>query len=177
MLRTFLPVHVGDRIRRARKARGWPQSRLAEEVGVGQTTVASWESGRTEPSREMTAKAALALGVPHHELELDLGPEPPAPRTVPVVSYIGAGGQAHLFAEGQGPFDQVSAPEDATDKTVAARVQGTSIGRMYDGWLVFYDDERLPPSRSLFGQLCAVGLPDGRILVKWLEPAENGRFH
>src|SRR5262245_58895848 len=61
---------VGDQIRRCREQAGRSQTWLAEKVGVGQTTISSWESGRTEPSRSDTRKVAQALSVDIALLEL-----------------------------------------------------------------------------------------------------------
>ena len=97
--------------------------------------------------------------------------QPPAPgkiATVPLVGYVGAGAEALLFADGQGPFGDVDAPEDATDKTVAVEIRGESMGALFDKWLVYYDDVRDPPGGNQIGKICVCGLADGRILVKKL---------
>ena len=47
-----------------------------------------------------------------------------------------------------------------------------------DGWLVYYDDRRDPPDSSMIGELCVVGLSDGRTLIKYLYPGtETGLFN
>ncbi len=61
---------IGENIRRFREKAGRSQAWLGEQVGVGQTTVSSWESGRTEPSRSDTRKVAQALSVDISLLEL-----------------------------------------------------------------------------------------------------------
>lgn len=53
-----------DTIADQRKASGWTQERLAEELGVTQAAVAHWENGRRNPSVETLKKVAAALGVP-----------------------------------------------------------------------------------------------------------------
>jgi len=65
---------IGDQIRRFREKAGRSQAWLGEKVGVGQTTISSWESGRTEPTRSDTRKVAQALSVDISLLEL--GDEP-----------------------------------------------------------------------------------------------------
>jgi len=43
---------------------------------------------------------------------------------------------------------------------------------------VFYDDVRSPVTPDLYGKLCVVGLPDGRILVKQVKPSKtSGLYH
>lgn len=98
-------------------------------------------------------------------------------KTVVVVGLVGAGSEASLFSAGQGPFDEVEAPHDATDSTVALGIRGASLGPAFDHGLVFYDDVRSPVTPDLYGRLCVVGLEDGRVLVKLLRDANDGTFH
>lgn len=170
---------IGARIATARKAAGWSQDRLSKAVGQAQTTISSWERGRTEPTRDDVQRVAEALGIDVAMLELEGGPtSETGAGMVRVVGYVGAGDAAHFYDSAQGPFDEVPAPKDATEHTVAAEVRGQSIGRFFDGWLVFYDEVRSPVTPDLFGKLCVVGLPDGRVLVKWLRPSKaEGYFH
>ncbi|WP_438852633.1 hypothetical protein [Brevundimonas nasdae] len=97
--------------------------------------------------------------------------------TVPVVGYVSAGAVAVLYDAGQGPFDMVPAPEGSTKNTVAAEIRGDSLGPIFDSWLVYWDDVRSPVTPDLLGELCVIGLPDGRIVVKKLRQASNGLFH
>lgn len=41
---------IGAKIKEAREGKGWPQRRLAIALGVTETTVRNWESGRTTPN-------------------------------------------------------------------------------------------------------------------------------
>lgn len=98
-----------------------------------------------------------------------------SPRQVPIVGYVGAGAEAHLFGNGQGPFGEIEAPEGSTDKTVAVEIRGESLGSFFDRWIVFYNDVRDPPGRDMIGKLCVVGLDDGRILIKKLAKGSNAK--
>jgi transcriptional regulator with XRE-family HTH domain len=62
-------MQIGDRISSARTAAGWSQKKLGDAVGQGQTTISSWERGRTEPSREDVQRIASALGIDVAHLE------------------------------------------------------------------------------------------------------------
>ena len=174
-------MSIALRIAAARKQRGWSQARLAEAVGAAQTTVSSWERGRTEPAREDVRRIAEVLEVPLAELELDTSDRPGeggTPDLTPLVGFVGAGARAHFFADGQGPFDEVRAPDGSTDHTVAVEIRGDSLGPFFNEWLVYYDDVRAPVTPDLIGQLCVVGLPDGRILIKKLKASQTpGLFH
>jgi len=68
-------MSIGARIAEARRSAGFSQKKLAEVLGVGQSTVSQWESGTTQPSVEMfeqlagllrTEPAVLAFGGGRH---------------------------------------------------------------------------------------------------------------
>lgn len=62
---SFAPARsIGDRIKQARKDRGFSQADLARRVGVSQPAIANWESGIHDPRRLMLAKLAEALETP-----------------------------------------------------------------------------------------------------------------
>lgn len=95
------------------------------------------------------------------------GVTPPFNPRVDIVGYIGAG-QA-VYQEAQGPLGTANAPPRLTQSTVAVEVRGNSMaGVAEDGWIVYYDDRREPPTSDLIGRLCVVGLPDGKVYVKKL---------
>ena len=54
---------IGNRIKLARKERKRSQAWLAEEIGVHQTSVTQWETGRTDPTTENLSRIANALDV------------------------------------------------------------------------------------------------------------------
>lgn len=154
----------------------WLKSAL-EEKGLSQAEAARFLTERLGRSidraavnkmvhdkRKITADELFALteflGVP--------APDPQKVHIVPLVGYVGAGAETHLFADGQGPFDEVEAPDGSNERTVAVEIRGESLGSFFDQWLVFYDDVRDPPGGDQVGKLCVAGLEDGRILVKKL---------
>jgi transcriptional regulator with XRE-family HTH domain len=66
-------MHVGERLRELRKARGWTKTELARRAEVSRQTVVCIErEGHDYPiSDVMLARLALALGVPLAELDQD----------------------------------------------------------------------------------------------------------
>ena len=58
---------MGEKLRAARKAAGWTQEELAEQVGCLQKDIARWEAGR-EPKALTLKKLALALGCKMEDL-------------------------------------------------------------------------------------------------------------
>lgn len=167
----------GETLRDARKAAGLTQQEVADAASTSKSYVSDLERGaRSIPPGNMLERLAAAVGVEPHQL-LGSGAAKVNAATVPVVGYVQAGAEAILYAEGQGPFDMVTAPPKATPQTVALQSRGESLGPLLAEWLVFYDDVRSPITPDLHGELCVLGLPDGRVVVKQLKPARDGLFH
>jgi transcriptional regulator with XRE-family HTH domain len=59
---------LGQRLARARKARGFSQTELARKIGSIQALVSDYERGNLRLSAEMTIRFAKALGVSTDEL-------------------------------------------------------------------------------------------------------------
>ncbi len=65
---------VADRIRRARRIKGWSQSRLAESLGVTPGAVGHWERpDGNQPSSEHLIEIAKQLSVNHEWLAIGRG--------------------------------------------------------------------------------------------------------
>ncbi len=167
------------------KLKQWRQHRrlTLEQVGealsmTGQN-YGKIERGGVELREQYVAQLADLFAIDAADLlrEPSDNRDQPTSETVPVVGYVGAGSVATLFAEGQGPLDYVEPPQNATASTVGLKVQGVSLGPVWDEAILFYDDVRSPVTPDLHGRLCVVGLPDGRVLVKMLKAANDGTFH
>lgn len=150
-------------IERALQKPGKSKSGLARAMGRQPSAVTDLLQGR----RQLKAREIPAI-----RDYLELTPQ------VPIVGSVGAGAEAHFYAEGQDPAEGVPAPEGASPDTVAVEIRGDSLGSGFIGWLAFYDDRREPLTLDLIGRLCIVGLADGRILIKIPRPARGrGLFH
>lgn len=152
---------MGNNLKALRKTKNWSQERAAEALGTTRNYYVKLESGSRRLSTDWIDKAAALYGV-------DPGDIISESHLVPLVGYVGAGAEAHIFAEGQGPFGEVTAPDGSNENTVAVEIRGESLGSFFDQWLVFYDDVRDPPTAKMLGKLCIVGVADGRILIKKL---------
>lgn len=172
----YMPLmSIGDKIREAREAAGLSQAALAHAAGITQPTIAQLESGDSKTTKHIF-KIARALGVSPSKLDPTIPVAKPA--TVPLVGYVGAGSAATYFSLADSPDEQVPMPPGGTENTVAVEIRGTSLGSMFDRWLVFYDEIRTPPSPSMYRKLCVVGLADGRVLVKKIIPgSKRGLYH
>lgn len=149
-------------IRRYREAKNWSLEELAEHAGVSVSQVSRIERGQREPTVANMKAFARALGVSVNTL-IESG-------QVLVVGYVGAGAQAVYYSDAQGPLEKVERPPESTEQTVAVIVRGDSMtGIADDGWVLYYDEQRTPPTSDLLGKLCIVGLSNGHILVKKLQ--------
>lgn len=174
-IETDMSRSLPQKIRAIRRQSGLNQAAFGHELGVSQSQVSKWEKPFGErPTVDNLMKIAKFAQVAIDDL-IDY---PIEKSVVPLIGYVTAGAEMILFAESQGPFDEVAAPEGATETTVAVEVRGTSLGDIFNGWLVFYDERRCPPADDLVGKLCVIGLTDGRVVVKKLQRGQlRGRFN
>src|SRR6185312_4031945 len=161
--------------------------RLAEASGYTSTQISRMRNTETDDPKKrqeipldmIEASARFFNELPPGFEEMTKWLEdPPGPREVDLVGYVGAGAEAHYYAGGQEGLGSVPAPEGATESTVEVEIRGASLGELFDHWLVFYDDVRSPVTPDLYNQLCVVGLPDERVLIKKIKPSKSrGLFH
>lgn len=179
---------VVGRVERRLEAVGLSATAASKKAGLSEDAIrnmkraAAEQAGRKGVSTRTIAALAPVLKTTIGWLLDGDGPEEAGQmigsRQVPVVGYVGAGAAAHFYATGQGSLDYVSAPEGASESTVATEIRGDSLGAFFDRWLCFYDDVRSPVTEDLIGHLCVVGLLDGKILVKKLQKARSpNMFH
>jgi transcriptional regulator with XRE-family HTH domain len=182
-------MELHERIRKARKAAGLTQGAVAAHFNIRPVSVTQWESGKSRPDMERMGSLARLLNVPlgwlaegdesaelsSEDVAAGLS-ESPRPRTVKLKGYVGAGSEAHFYKISDEDFEEVPAPPNATDKTVAVEIRGKSWGPLMDTFRVYYDDVHSPIDASMFGRPCIVGLADDRILLKVPFPQQNGMF-
>lgn len=135
---------------------------LGKAIGIGNSGVTALLNGERELKATELPKALAYLGLDK----------------VPVVGRVSAGAKMMFFPDTTGEWERVTAPAGATENTVAVEVEGTSLGPLFERWLVFYDRVERPITKALIGKLCVVGLPDGEVLVKKVIASRNkGLFH
>ena len=167
----------GERLRLAREKK-FKSARLAgKAMGIPVSTYGAHERAEAPGGRDYgpdeAKRYARRFGVTPEWLltgrePLAPGEEVPPPK-VRVVGYVGAGSETHLYSVSQGDLDEVEQPWGSNEATVAVEIRGESLGSFLNRWLVFYDDVRRPVTSDLIGELCVVGLPDGRVLVKQIQ--------
>ena len=103
--------------------------------------------------------------------------EGPESATVPVVGYVGAGGDV-VYSEELDGEDTIGRPSAAPENAVAVQIRGDSLGHGFDRWYAVYDRRQAPVTENLIGVLCVVGTEDGRSLIKWVRKgSRKGRYH
>jgi transcriptional regulator with XRE-family HTH domain len=145
------------------------QTELAKQLGVSQPQISRWLRG--QDPRGATRARITALAVKRRIISRaeDVEESP-----VSVIGFVGAGGEI-IYNEGQGPFDEAPMPPDGPDgPIVAVVVRGSSMApQIKDGWTVYYQNVQRPPTDDLYGKPCVIGLPDGRVLIKELQPGRG----
>ena len=166
-------MSIGERIREARTARGWSQSRLAEAIGKAQTAVTWWENGGREPSRADVALIALALGMEVGAIEL--GDQAPGvrPRGYPHIGKVGAGGSGEYaddYALGEASDYIDPLPGMPVDQEIIVLdVEGDSmVPAVFDGDLAFFGPVR-KDVEALLNKRVMARLADGRKFFKILK--------
>lgn len=150
-----------NRINEIRDKKGLTVEQLSEITGLSVSQISRLAGSKRNLSIANLNKIAAALDVSPKDI-LEQQPE------VPVVGYVGAGAEMHLYAFADSPNDFVPMPENGNENTVAVEVRGSSLGSIFDTWLVYYDQIHTPPTPNMLGKLCVVGLADDRVLVKRL---------
>lgn len=67
----MIKANIGKNISSLRKDRNMSQAELAKAVGVGRSTISSWETDRTEPSMQDVEKIAQVLDCKKEDIVRD----------------------------------------------------------------------------------------------------------
>lgn len=156
---------IGDRVRKARRAKKMSQQRLAEIVGLRQASISDLEQGKTKGTPSI-AKIASALGVNAMWLETGRGdisqqhfdnnvsPVEIESGFVPLVSWVKAGNWETPLDD-RDNYDMVHCPiKECSANTFALSVRGISMDdpnnpkSFQEGDIIFVDPERQAVSGS-----------------------------
>jgi SOS-response transcriptional repressor LexA len=162
-----------DRLRQARTGKGYETATAAADAhGWSRNTYASNENGNAPFSYRRAKEYAAAFGVSPEWLYDAAGPmlASVASGFVPVIGRVGANAEgAVLFTHGQDPAELAPIPPGGTEQARALRVVGHSMhGVADDGALIYFEDQRTPPTPDMLGQVVVVELDTEEVLVKRL---------
>ena len=178
-----------ERLKAARRRAGFKTAAAAAaHFNWNRNTYSSNENGNAPYSYRMAKEYGAAFDVSPQWLYDGLGasdPDVPAPppaarlSLVPVIGRVGADTEGRvLFASGQEAGDLVPLPPGGTDKAVALRIVGHSMRGVADeGGLIYFEDQRTPPTPDMFGHVVVVETLEGEVLVKrLLRGSRSGRY-
>ena len=162
-----------QRLREARLAKGFETAAAAADAfGWNRNTYASNENGNAPFSYRRAKEYAAAFGIRPEWLYDATGSMLPVAEAgfVPVIGKVGANPDGLvLFATGQEPGDLAPLPPGGTEKAVALQVVGHSMRDVADdGALIYFADQRTPPTPDMLGHVVVVELDTEEVLVKRL---------
>ena len=162
-----------QRLRHARMEQGFDTAAAAADAhGWNRNTYASNENGNAPFSYRKAKEYAAAFGVRPEWLYDAAGPMHPASTTglAPIIGRVGANPDGIvLFATGQEVGDLAPIPPGGTERAVALRVVGHSMhGIADDGALIYFEDQRTPPTPDMLGHVVVVEVDTDEVLVKRL---------
>ena len=161
-----------DRLRQARIAAGFERaSDAAARFGWNENTYKSNENGNAPFSFRKAREYAEAFGVRAEWLYDETGPvQAGVEPMVRIIGRVGADTEGTVIqTDGQEGFDTAPVPPGGTSAAVALEVVGHSMRAVAeDGSLIYFEDQRNPPTPDMLGYYCIVEIEDGRVLFKRL---------
>lgn len=138
----------GQRIVEARKAKGWSQQDLANELGTSQATIQRYESGNRDPKSGVVVALSAALGVTvSYLLGVSDDPyvitqAPSSSRPMPVVGRIAAGTPREAIGLDGETHDIPESLWRDHKRAFWLTVAGNSMNRLFaEGTLVLIDPD------------------------------------
>jgi hypothetical protein len=161
-----------DRLRQARIAAAFERaSDAAARFGWNENTYKSNENGNAPFSFRKAKEYAEAFGVRAEWLYDAAGPmHPTSEPMVRIIGRVGADTEGTVIqTTGQEGFDTAPVPPGGSSQAVALEVVGHSMRAIAeDGSLIYFEDQRNPPTPDMLGYYCIVETDDGRVLFKRL---------
>lgn len=176
-----------DRLRKARIEAGHKSGRdgfravVKRGVDVSVNTYASNENGNAPFSFSRAQDYASVYDVRAEWLYSGDGPMRDA-GAVPMVRIIGSVGANPdgrvILSQADARYDMAPAPPGAGERVVALEVDGHSMrGVADDGALIYFEDQRTPPTEEMLGHIVILETDDGLVLVKrLLRGGTRGKF-
>jgi len=161
------------RLRHARTESGYETAAAAADAfGWNRNTYASNENGNAPFSYRKAKEYAGAFNVRPEWLYDAAGPMRATAELgfVPIIGRVGANPEGSvLFATGQDAGDLAPIPPGGTERAVALQVVGHSMrGVADDGALIYFEDQRTPPTPDMLGHVVVVEVDTDEVLVKRL---------
>lgn len=161
------PTH---KLRAWRLLRGLTLEGLAAAIGMSHQNLGKIERGLVPLSEEHHAPLAVALDIRPADLFRDPADVDPGEIYVPIIGRVGADTEGTVIhADAQRGFDTAPLPPGGTPRAAALEVVGPSMPWLAeDGSLVYFENQRTPPTEDMIGYYAIMELEDGRVLIKRL---------
>lgn len=162
-----------QRLQEAFEDTGWSKAELARRSDVSYDNVIKYLSGVVDqPRGDTLPKLAAALGVDPLWLEKGIDPGGDSWSTVPLMGFVGAGGEIDPEFE-QIPEDgleQIDVPFKLPGDMIALRIKGISMLPRYDpdDVLIVWREQRRALA-TFYGEEAAVRTLDGRRYLKVIQ--------
>lgn len=158
------------------EATGKKRIPVSVEIGRGRDYLSDFLNGKkdsltadvlTRLAKALDCRLEYFLDPEAHDPALTVAPREPL---VPIIGRVGADTEGSIIhTDGQLGYDMVPIPPGGTAKSVALEVVGNSMAWLVeDGGLVYFENQRTPPTEDMIGYYCIVELDDGRVLLKRL---------
>lgn len=148
------------------KAIGTNTKQVARASGVPYSTLASFVQGDTQSLKGDTEhQIANHYGVSTADIFANA-----EARLIRVIGRAGADTSGELIhSNADAHYDHVPAPPPGIPANAAIEVFGDSMrATAEDGSIIYFNDQRTPPTPDMIGYPCIVELEDGRVLFKRL---------
>jgi transcriptional regulator with XRE-family HTH domain len=159
----------GERLRKARIKAQLSVAQVARRAGYSESGVRAIENGQNGLRPDAAERFAPILGVTAAWLLTGEG-EADNGNYVPIIGFVGADSEGTvIYATGQESGDLVPLPPGGGRESRALEVRGHSGGEWAPpGSIIYFEDQRNPPTPDMIGYPCVVETEDGRVLLKRL---------
>lgn len=158
------------KLRAWRHFRGRTLEQLADAIGMSSQNLGRIERGLVPLSEEHHFALARALGIEVPDLFRDPDHQGEGGPLIPIIGLVGADSEGTIvYATGQQSGDLVPLPPEGSESSRALEVVGFSGGEWAPpGSIIYFEDQRHPPTPDMIGYPCVVETMDGRVLLKRL---------
>ena len=158
----------GEKLRQLRKEAGFSQQKLADALGLGQSTIAMWEKGKNTPEYSSLVKISELFSVSIDALAGSKSTK--SAFRIPVLGYVRAGVPTEAVEEIL-DYEDVVLSENDLKHHFALRIKGDSMApRMMEGDTVIVKKQ----SEFTSGDICVALVGSGDATVKKIIKKDAG---
>lgn len=163
-------IQATHKVRAWRLLRGLTLEGLAAAIGMSHQNLGKIERGLVPLGEEHHATLAEALNIRSADLFRDPSEMNQSESYVRIIGRVGADTSNQVVhVDADEAYDEALMPPGGSPRAVALEVVGDSMPRMApNGTLIFFEDQRTPPTPDMLNYWVVAELEDGRVLFKRL---------